>query len=74
MDSNRQKWEHLWVRVKRDEGLLGREYVKDGVSGKTLSGDVNAYLAQLGEDGWELITSSTFPNYEVNLFFKRPSP
>jgi len=63
-----QTWEY--ARVLVDRGDVSITYSHAGHEGRVWPRVINA-LADLGEDGWELVTASNRDGNEV-LHFKRP--
>lgn len=71
-----QKWEYYRILIEYINGIV--KVVANGVEifdyyGKNKGQKFNIidYLANLGADGWELVTSSTIDRSEW-LYFKRP--
>ena len=63
-----QRWEYLILEVEQDRPRL--------INGQELHGwdslKLYALLNQLGEEGWEMVSTQSTPSYTyVKLFFKR---
>ena len=56
-------WEHLSVRHQRDGGA------SDG----RFSEPVSSYLADLGHQGWEMVSTAVLHDGTLLMFFKRPA-
>lgn len=69
-----QKWEYLTVTLARNEKGYTSIAMLDGNSERGTTVGHNAFdvMKQLGEAGWELVTSYTHPgDGRPNLVFKR---
>lgn len=64
----RMKWQYRTVKVEP----------KSSISGRVDKAELDSVLAELGSDGWELVTTVFFPlgvghTVEAALVFKKPA-
>ncbi len=76
-----QKWEYLVVQLNGSTGQFGGEkvfarYVNEQEIRDWKKSSLHALLNQLGEDGWEMVSTTGYTaGGSINsLFFKRPKP
>ncbi len=79
-----QKWEYLEMEVTIGGPISGTKghlwvFKTNGRHGEN-SGNYGTLLAKLGDEGWEIITSSARiatglgGKHKINYMFKRPKP
>ncbi len=73
-----QKWEYLVIRG--EYGGFSRRFMPHFVNEQELKDwkkiSLSSLMNQLGNDGWELVSSVGYPpgNNDNELLFKRPKP
>jgi len=71
------KWEYLYVRADNDkvQSVNGQRAQKSRIKHALVIGgeDLVAFLASVGEEGWELVSTAGMGRpEELSLIFKRP--
>jgi len=69
-----QKWEYIEVTAPmREDGKSVRIYLNgEEVVPESMASMLYDYLNKLGQEGWEMVNFSFYPNRTAFYYFKRP--